>query len=412
MENNDRGHSIKLVLTMTVHNMLKFEDQHDAAVENLRKLAINGFFKQAEYILKELGHEILSSNRCYICNNVFNKIDEYVDSILQATKEYEFNTFVIGTKVPAIYIEREDAIRSQFNINTGESLKAELNRLLGRKLQSLTNKKVSFNNPEIVIVVDIANNNVSIEPKPLFIHGRYRKLIKGIPQTPWFCSNCWTRGCSKCNYTGKLYETSISELIINPIINIVGGIEGIFHGAGREDIDTLTLGSGRPFIVEIKKPKFRYIDLKTLEKMINENACGKIEVELTHFSDRKEVRKLKSSSTYARKVYQAIIEVDNKIDENILKKLEEFFSNKEVKQFTPLRVLHRRANKLRIKKIFSVKTELINEQTFKATIECQGGLYIKELISGDNNRTIPNFSQILSSNARCLDLSVIFVSEH
>jgi len=412
IDNYERGYSIKLILTMSFHLMLKDEDSKNIAIENLKILATNGSFKPAEDILEQFGYTQLPKNECYICNNIFNTLDNYVGEVFKKIGEYDFNTFLVGTTVPADLLEREDSIRSQFNINVSESLKSELNRILGKKIQNILNKKVSFKNPDLVVIIDIINNNVIIQSRPIFIYGKYRKYVRDLPQTTWFCSDCWGRGCSKCGFTGRRYSTSISELIINPILEITKGVEGVFHGAGREDVDTLTLGDGRPFIVEIKHPKHRFLDLNSLEKKINEYANGKIDVKLIRFSNRMEVRMLKSSSSFTRKIYQAIVEVDKSIDEKLLKNLEEYFFNREIKQYTPSRVLHRRADKLRIKKVYSVKTEIIDERRFKALIECQGGLYVKELIHGDNGRTVPNFSQILNSNARCLELSVIFVSEH
>ena len=43
-------------------------------------------------------------------------------------------------------------------------------------------------------------------------------------------------------------------------------------------------------------------------------------------------------------------------------------------------------------------------------IECEGGLYIKELISGDENRSKPSISEILGTNARCVQLDVMHVN--
>ena len=44
-------------------------------------------------------------------------------------------------------------------------------------------------------------------------------------------------------------------------------------------------------------------------------------------------------------------------------------------------------------------------------IKTEGGLYIKELISGDGGRSHPNVSEILGVNAVCEQLDVIEVSE-
>ena len=44
-------------------------------------------------------------------------------------------------------------------------------------------------------------------------------------------------------------------------------------------------------------------------------------------------------------------------------------------------------------------------------IKTEGGLYIKELISGDDGRSQPNVSDILGVKAICEKLDVIEVSE-
>jgi tRNA pseudouridine synthase 10 len=42
-------------------------------------------------------------------------------------------------------------------------------------------------------------------------------------------------------------------------------------------------------------------------------------------------------------------------------------------------------------------------------IRCEGGLYVKELISGDNDRTTPNLSGLLGVNAKVEELDVLEV---
>ncbi len=43
-------------------------------------------------------------------------------------------------------------------------------------------------------------------------------------------------------------------------------------------------------------------------------------------------------------------------------------------------------------------------------IQCEGGLYIKELISGDQMRTKPSVSQILGTPSKCVKLDVLEVN--
>ena len=82
-----------------------------------------------------------------------------------------------------------------------------------------------------------------------------------------------------------------------------------------------------------------------------------------------------------------------------------------LKQETPQRVVHRRADKVRTKTVHEVKTKKINEKQFEFIVHADGGTYIKELISGDEGRTIPSVSSILNTKATCVELDVIKI-EH
>ena len=97
-----------------------------------------------------------------------------------------------------------------------------------------------------------------------------------------------------------------------------------------------------------------------------------------------------------------------KIDKD---KLDDLKSLDEINQQTPLRVLHRRADKTRVKHVLDVECEVIDDFTFNMKVKTQGGLYIKELISGDEGRTEPNVGEILGVGAKCEQLDVIEVSE-
>ena len=66
---------------------------------------------------------------------------------------------------------------------------------------------------------------------------------------------------------------------------------------------------------------------------------------------------------------------------------------------------------VRIKHVLDLKYEIIDDKTFKMRIKTEGGLYIKELISGDEGRSQPNVSEILGVGAICEQLDVVEVSE-
>ena len=70
---------------------------------------------------------------------------------------------------------------------------------------------------------------------------------------------------------------------------------------GREDIDVRCMGRGRPFVIEMKEPKIRSIDVEEAMKTINSAADGSIEITGLRDSNRSEVVRVKD--TPAEKSY-------------------------------------------------------------------------------------------------------------
>jgi tRNA pseudouridine synthase 10 len=103
------------------------------------------------------------------------------------------------------------------------------------------------------------------------------------------------------------------------------------------------------------------------------------------------------------------MEFEHKITPNDLRLLETRLTNALVIQQTPLRVVHRRANLAREKYIYEVNVKKMSPQKAEMKIRCQGGLYVKELVTGDEGRTIPNVSEILNNRAKPLKLDVLNV---
>ncbi len=350
-----------------------------------------------------------TSDPCYVCGNLFDDVENrIIDKIINKInhENIEFSTFLVGCRVSPEILSKEEEIQKNLELDV-ENIKKEINREIGKKLCSILNKEVEFDNPNIVIMVDFVNDNIDIQLNPIFIEGRYRKLVRGIPQTKWPCGKCRGKGCPSCNYTGKQYPETVEELISPEAVKLARGSESKFHGAGREDIDVKMLGSGRPFVLEIKEPKIRDLDLEILEEKINTFAGEKVEVQDLKFVGKDRKGTIKCSSTDTYKVYKAIVELENDISDDKLNLLN---SMEIINQRTPIRVSHRRADKIRTRKVRSVTTKPIDARNFEMIVECEGGLYIKELISGDEGRSKPSVSEILGINALCIQLDVLEVN--
>ncbi|WP_321211234.1 tRNA pseudouridine(54/55) synthase Pus10 [Methanothermobacter sp. DP] len=346
---------------------------------------------------------------CLVCGDVFERLDEAALSVREKVDDLnlEYSSVLVGTRLPDDVLRIDEEINRRLGIKV-EGIKREVNRELGKRVTSILCCAADFESPDLVITVDLRGQiRVHVQINPIFIEGRYRKLVRGIPQTKWPCRSCRGRGCSRCDYTGKMYPTSVEELISEPVLEATGGSDSKFHGSGREDVDVRMLGTGRPFVLEIKEPAIRTPDLRALEDEINRRARGMVEVADLRFSSRNRKVELKELSRKKYKVYRAIVELKGAVSDENLVKLEKLDL---IRQRTPLRVSHRRADRIRKRRVLDISWKRLDDQ-LELIIKAEGGLYIKELISGDSGRTEPSVSSILGVPARCASLDVLEVGE-
>jgi len=401
--NRERGHAVKLVLLM--------EASAAGDREKMACLAVNGGVEAAAAELQRLGDGRPETRPCSVCGGrlseqVFRMMAERIAGDMAG---YEYRTFLVGASVPARVRGLEDSIRSAFGISTAEDFKNDVTREIGKLIASATGAAVDHTSPDLTIIVDIFNETYSITPNPIFLGGRYLKHSRNIPQSIWHCRRCWGRGCSLCGNTGREYPTSVSEIIGLPVAELFQAEDFKFHAAGREDVDALVEGEGRPFVLELKRPRRRFLDLGRVEELVNMRAGGLITVRGLYYASRRGMRELKLTSHIAVKTYSVLVEFERELDPERLAEAERILRETIIEQWTPLRVLRRRADKLRRKRVYEIKADVRGPRTAVFTIRCQGGLYVKELITGDSGRTKPNVAEILLNNPVRIELTVMGV---
>lgn len=307
--------------------------------------------------------------------------------------------------------------------------------------------------PDILLQFNMASGSFD---KPVitsvFVYGRYNKFERGIPQSRWPCASCRKRGgevvgtkatggrrkvrdddvgavtpddvkvgctipCQSCKGTGLQFSTSVQDLLGTRIVAAFEANDCVFHGMGREDIDVRCLGGGRPFVMELKRPRRRRANMTSpefdaLKNEINTEAAGRAAVNgPLRFSSRKEPVRLKSAK--AEKSYTIRFAVPNKeLRDGVREKI---LSLKKVTldQRTPRRVMKRRADIVRKRRILDIDVNAIDDVTDGVEIElnlrAESGTYIKEFIHGDEGRTVPSVAEVLGTTCevKWLDVSNI-----
>jgi len=324
-----------------------------------------------------------SKKRCWLCDDIFENLERFSRAALKKIKKYEFSTFLVGCRPPRELLKREEELWEKTGIEFCEPFKAEFNREVGKLIEKTTGKKGETLKPDIVILFDLENWKIEVKSNPLYIFGYYQKLVRGIPQCKW-----------------EHYRTSVEQIIARPIMKVSKGVDHSFHGMGREDVSARCLG-WRPFVIEIKEPKKRKLDLKKITEEINKSSS--VKVRSLRFVDMETVRKVKEARP--DKTYRALVVFERPVSEKELKKLRMLVG--EIKQKTPTRVLHRRSDITRKRMVKQVKVKKLSPRKAELIIKAEAGLYIKELISGDDGRTSPSVSEILGVKSECRELDVI-----
>lgn len=328
----------------------------------------------------------LYPERCELCGGIFERLDSYAKYITQRLQDFEFDTFMIGSRFPLEILEKERKLQEKYG-KDGESISREFNRELGKRVAALAGKEGSTEDPDITVIVDTRYDSLEVEVKPLLIYGRYRKLVRGIPQTKW--------------PSGK-YKESVEDIIANEAMKLSGGEAHALHGMGREDIDALMLGNGRPFILEIKRPRRRKIDLRVLQEEVNKSE--KVEIFALRFAERGEIVTLKSAEPKKRYRVGILVDTSEKELKDALASLKG-----KIKQRTPIRVRHRRADKIRVREIYDIKLIGREGDAWVVEVLAQSGTYIKELMHGDKGRTVPSLAEKLGKDVSVKFLDVIEV---
>uniref|UniRef100_A0A8C4N2S1 tRNA pseudouridine(55) synthase n=1 Tax=Eptatretus burgeri TaxID=7764 RepID=A0A8C4N2S1_EPTBU len=236
---------------------------------------------------------------------------------------------------------------------------------------------------------------ISCSHGPIYVAGRYNKFSRSLPQTPWIIDG------------ERRMDSSVEELISEPLMQGFAAEGFNFSSSGREDVDVRTLGQGRPFAVELLNPRRTATGSEMVHKLqlqIN-GASNKIGVRDLQVVTRDSLLFMKQGEEEKTKLYSALVWSERELQ---LKDVELLNSTKELQldQKTPLRVLHRRPLAVRPRVVHTIHADLVDAHQLRLQLRTQAGTYIKEFVHGDFGRTQPNLGSLLNTCADILELDV------
>ncbi len=343
-----------------------------------------------------------TNGACWICAGLTSRYDDLAALVVRKLEPWSFETFLVGSKVDPEIQAREESLWRELAVTSAEAIKTEINREVGKRVSERIGREADFENPDIVAIVDTPFDYVGLQVNPLYLRGRYRKLARGLPQTRWPCRACMGKGCARCGGTGKMYPSSVEEIVATAVMVESGGTGHALHGMGREDVDARMLGRGRPFIIEIREPRIRRIDLHAA--VGRANTSGTVEVDALVPAHKKDVVALKADR--ADKTYRVLVRFIPPVDEAKLKWELGLFGNQPIAQRTPSRVAHRRADTTRHRTVKRLDLLRLDGDIAEIRATAEAGVYIKELVHGDLGRTQPSLAERLGVGCEVLELDV------
>jgi tRNA pseudouridine synthase 10 len=332
---------------------------------------------------------------CWLCAGNLDQVPSLSTAIVEKLGDYEFKTFLVGASVPQEMLDREDELRSRLKIKGRESLKAQITTGITKRILESTTKRLDYSRPDLTILVSLLDRSFSINPRSLWLSARYTKTRRGIAQRSSQCDICNGLGCAKCNYLGRSAE-SVQAFATKFFVDLFQAESCNFVWLGSEDENSLVLGEGRPFFVEVVKPKKRVIRPKLAKRIAN---CKKdidqiqregIEIHDLRVIPRKvtEVPQFEVSAI----VHMRLENGRSPIDPENIDSLE--------KSFTNAAVAVRLSRKFRIvkKQIKSTKVSTSEDKSsLDLSLECDGGIPLKKLVTGQDKGVEPNMFEALKS---------------
>ena len=313
---------------------------------------------------KKLKKNLNSTQKCYICKNLFDNLNYFLKLMLDVSSNYSFVSFSVGSMIKPSVIDRDDYIRSKYKLKGIDSVKTDISKELRKLFSRKTKKTIDFLDPDVTFTINLKDESCQLRSKSIFLSGRYIKILRGISQKQKSCENCSGKGCRTCNFHGISEFDSVEGIISQFLFKKFGGSTAKFTWIGGEDKSSLVLGTGRPFFVKIKNPLKRNLKLANLTFDF---------LKITNLKIIPESPKnpLKFNSSIELK-----ISTEDKIDSKNLKKLKDL-------QKHPI-VVYEKSGKRSEKKIFVVKYKKNSSNTFTLFIIAEGGFPVKRFVNSDD----------------------------
>lgn len=336
-----------------------------------------------------------SCSNCFICRGLFDLIEEIVKEItflISVKNKYEFDSYSLGSSLPAHLFDNEDHFRSLFQLRGEENIKSAFNHAVRNNFEKVLKKPLKIQSPDILINLSISHDlefSVDFQTRPYYLICRYTKK-KLMHQRKFKCDNCEVRGCKICNLMeNNSQKKSIETIIKRHLMDFTSCDNVNFTWMGGEDQNSMVLGKGRFFIAQIINPK---------KRKIKKNIIFQEDGIIFKIKEKKDsIKKYSINYISKTKAYVKALSPINNL--NLLR----------LNQLKNSTIKYRNKTKLVQRRIYKISVKRLDEYDFVITFLSDGGLFIKQFIEG-KDWIEPNISSYIDNKCTCIKFDVLDIT--
>jgi tRNA pseudouridine synthase 10 len=381
--NFERGRSIKVLMAMELHAEASRDPQ--AFKDKIYLYSLNAGEPFSSLYKHIYGLDPPKQSPCYVCGSRIELIiDEWAKRVGEALRAMGFRRFILGARPPEGSLEAEEEIAREFSLQYWESIKNELKREIGKGVSRSYNFEPDFSDPEIMLILDISRGSIEAVIPSLIVSSRVVKFVRGV------------------SFKKRPGKRSLEDIVERAAEDLGEGVR--ISIPVRDTSRYRILGDGCYSILEIRSPKPGRRNLEAISSAINRRQEIYI-IDIVGKGRRKDIEDL--VSRVKRITYRIYIYSNKKLGDIEIEKLKSQ-SPITLEQRTPKRIVERGG----VERIYKgdLKIEAIHrisEKTFEIIASTSSKIYIEEAITGDEGRTSPSLSSILSTDLKPLEIDVI-----
>jgi len=310
---------------------------------------------------------------CQICHGFESQIEKICKNVLQATKDYGYDTFQIGLTLDHSFYDNEDKFRSRFKIRGKENIKTSVLRDIRKKYSKLSNKRVDSNSPDITINLQISkkfDTIVNMSSKTMVLSGRYMKTKRlKITGKDSRNGNCL-----------ELNQNHIENVLKRKLSYLLQSDSITYWPLGKEEPKSLVLGNGRPFYVSIKNSK-----IFSLKENFSIRSGGLV------FNIKERLSTYPAAPPFYIKKVKALISVSDKIVTLNF----DFINNTGIML---VEFVGQRGKNWKF--VYDMQVKLKSSRRFELTMICDNGFPIRKFIDGRGTAS-PCLSDLIHKECSC-----------